>query len=95
MSPRVQFLAAARGDQLRNDRRQYRRRFLPADNVEAFECFVDEIQGVTAIGKNAVGGGGQQQRCEIARRCAAVYGCQQPPSPVKAGWVVMFLICSC
>jgi len=66
VSPRIQLLAAARGDQLRNDRRQYRGSLLPANDVKGFECLIDEVHGVTAIGKDAVGGGNQQQRCELA-----------------------------
>jgi hypothetical protein len=79
VAPRVLLFAAARSDQLPGDGRQHRRSLLPTDDVEAFACLVNEIQGVAAIGKGAVGDGGQQHRRQLRRRGAARNGGQQGP----------------
>src|SRR6516164_9580277 len=66
VAPCIQLLAAARGDQLRYHGRQYRGGLVPAHDIEGFERLVDEIQSMTAIGKDAVGDGSQQQRRDLA-----------------------------
>src|SRR5215469_4683501 len=77
MAPRVLLLATARGDQLTGDGWQHRRSLVPTDYVEAFACLVDEVQGMAAIGKGAVGDRSQQHRRQLRRRSALCYGCQQ------------------
>jgi hypothetical protein len=77
MTPRIQLLTATGADQLIDDGRQHQRRLLPTDDVEAFECLVDEVEGVAAIGEGAIGDGGQQQCCELGRRGPAGDGRQE------------------
>ena len=67
MAPRVQLFAAARSDQLFDDGRQHQGRLLPADDVQTLECFVDEVEGVAAIGEGAIGDGSEQQCRELGR----------------------------
>jgi hypothetical protein len=50
---------ASTGDEIRDhladDRGQHIGRVLPTDEVEALECFVDEVERVSAISKDAIG----------------------------------------
>jgi hypothetical protein len=40
---------------LADNRGQHIGRVLPTDEVKALECFVDEVERVSAIGKDAIG----------------------------------------
>ena len=62
LAPGGRFLGAARRHHLADHGRQHRRRVLPADQVEALERLVDEVERVPAIGEGAIGLGREQER---------------------------------
>ena len=55
LAPLGRFLGAARRHHLADDGWQHRRRILPADQVEALERFVDEIERVSVVGEGPLG----------------------------------------
>ena len=55
MSPRVRHLAATRRHHLPDDRRQHLARMFPADHVQTFAGFGDELERAAAIGEEPVG----------------------------------------
>jgi hypothetical protein len=52
---------------LTDDSRQQSRRVLPADQIEALECLVDEVERVPGVGERALGFGGEQGISEFSR----------------------------
>ena len=60
LAPFGRFLGAARRHHLADDGRQQRGRMLPADQVEALERLVDEVERVSAVGEGPFGLGREQ-----------------------------------
>ena len=60
LAPLGRFLGAARRHHLADDCRQQRGSMLPADQVEALERLVDEIERVSVVGEGPLGLGGEQ-----------------------------------
>jgi hypothetical protein len=56
LAPGSRFLGALCRHHLADDRRQQSRRMLPADQVEALERLVDEVERVSGVGEAAIRG---------------------------------------
>ena len=61
MTPRGRFLSAACGHHLAHHGRQHVASLLPADEIEALEGLVDEVERMSAAGKGAIGLGVEQE----------------------------------
>jgi hypothetical protein len=68
LAPGSRFLGAARRHHLAHDRRQHGRCVLPADQVEALERLVDEVERMSAIGERPLGFGREQGIRKHSRR---------------------------
>ena len=68
LAPRCPLLSTASCRHLANHARQHIGRTFPADDVQALESLVDEIERVPAIGIGAVGPGGKEEIRESRRR---------------------------
>ena len=74
LAPGGRFLGAMGRDHLTDDSRQQSGRVLPADQVEALEGLVDEVERVPGVGERPLGRGGEQgigefSRGEAGRNC--------------------------
>ena len=67
MTPLRRLIRASRRHHAADDEGQQVGRVSPADEVEALEGLVYEVERVSAIGKDAVGLGGQQQVSQSGR----------------------------
>jgi len=68
LTPGGRLLGATGRYHLADDSRQQSRRMFPADQVEAFERFVDEVERVPAVGKDPFRLGREQRIGEHTRR---------------------------
>jgi hypothetical protein len=68
LAPLGRFLCPAGRHHLTDDSRQQRGSILPANQVEALERLVDEVEGVSAVGKGPLGLGGEQGVGECSGR---------------------------
>ena len=68
LSPFGRFLRAPGRRHLADDGRQYGGSMLPADQVQAFERLVDEVERVPVVGEGPLGRGGEQGVGERSRR---------------------------
>ena len=71
LTPLSRLVRAPRRRHAADDEGQQVGRVRPADQVEAFEGLVDEVERVSAIGEDAVGLGGEQQVGQSRRRRAS------------------------
>jgi hypothetical protein len=74
LAPRNRFLGAPGRHHLADDGRQYSRGMLPADQVEALEGLVDEVERVSGICESPLDSGfeerlGEDRRGETGRDC--------------------------
>ena len=60
LAPGGRFLGATGRRHLADDRRQQRGRMLPADQVQALESLVDEVERVSGVGERPLGLGREQ-----------------------------------
>ena len=77
MAPGVVLVGAARRHQLADHGRQDGRRVLVADQLDALEGLVDEVQRMAAVGKRPVGDRDEQHRRQPVQRQALVDGGEQ------------------
>ena len=68
LAPGGRFLGATGRHHLTDDGRQHSRRVLPADQVEALERLVDEVERMSGIGERPLGLGREQGIGEHGRR---------------------------
>jgi len=68
LAPGRRFLGATGRYHLTDDSRQQSRRVLPADQVEALECLVDEVERVPGVGERPLGLGRKQGIGQHSRR---------------------------
>jgi len=68
LTPCGRFLGAAGRHHLADDGRQHSGRVLPADQVEALERFIDEIERVSSVGERPLGFSREQGIGEHSRR---------------------------
>jgi hypothetical protein len=60
LAPGCRFFGATGRHHLADDSRHQSRRVLPADQVEALECLVDEVERVSGVGERTLGLGREQ-----------------------------------
>jgi hypothetical protein len=77
LTPRGRFLGATGRHHLADDSRQHGRRELPADQVEALERLVDEVERVPGIGEHALGLSREQSIGQHGRRDTGCDGREQ------------------
>ena len=95
--PSGRFLGAARCDHLTDHRRQHGGRMLPADQIEALEGLVDEVERMSGVREHPIGPGCEHKLGERGRRGAGCYrgehsafrrlpmpdGCPAPQPPLE------------
>src|SRR5262249_18085374 len=99
LAPGGRLFGTTGGHHLTDDRRQYSRRVLPADQVEALECFIDEIERMPTIGKRplsfsreqSIGKHGRRETSRNRREQGALgslamaYACPAPQPALERG----------